>query len=49
MSNGQIVESGYSDELYENPQQEYTRRLIDSIPKGRLEDIKAAQLKRALI
>lgn len=48
MCNGQVVESGYSDELYENPQQEYTRRLIDSIPKGRLEDIKAAQLKRAL-
>lgn len=32
MQNGQIIEIGETDRLYHNPQNEYTRKLIDSIP-----------------
>jgi peptide/nickel transport system ATP-binding protein len=32
MQKGKIVESGYPDEVYANPQQEYTKELIASIP-----------------
>ena len=41
MNDGAIVEMADSDEIYLNPKQEYTRRLLSSIPKG-LE--KAAEL-----
>ena len=34
MNNGEIVEIADSDEIYLNPQQEYTRKLLSSIPKG---------------
>ena len=34
MKNGKIVEYGLSDEIYENPQTEYTKNLIAAIPKG---------------
>ena len=30
------------DEIYNNPQTEYTKNLIHAIPKGQLEDIKAS-------
>lgn len=33
MQKGSIVESGDADEIYENPQQPYTKTLIESIPK----------------
>jgi peptide/nickel transport system ATP-binding protein len=46
MSQGKIVESGTPDQLYLNPQQDYTRTLINAIPKGEPEDIIAAQQKR---
>ncbi|HXD94448.1 MAG TPA: ABC transporter ATP-binding protein [Bacteroidia bacterium] len=39
MNKGQIEEMGDADEICENPQSEYTQRLINSIPKGRLQDI----------
>ncbi|HTA62976.1 MAG TPA: ABC transporter ATP-binding protein [Bacteroidia bacterium] len=39
MNKGQIEEMGDADEICDNPQSEYTQRLINSIPKGRLEDI----------
>ncbi|MGE5383133.1 MAG: ABC transporter ATP-binding protein [Omnitrophica WOR_2 bacterium] len=32
MKNGQIIERGEADAIYESPQQEYTRLLIDAIP-----------------
>ncbi len=38
--NGKIEEAGDADEIYFNPQKEYTKRLINAIPKGRIEDIK---------
>jgi peptide/nickel transport system ATP-binding protein len=41
MNDGAIVEMADSDEIYLNPKQEYTRKLLSSIPKG-LE--KAAEL-----
>jgi peptide/nickel transport system ATP-binding protein len=34
MSEGQIVEMADSDEIYRHPREEYTRRLLSSIPKG---------------
>jgi len=34
MNNGEIVEIADSDEIYRNPHQPYTRRLLASIPKG---------------
>jgi peptide/nickel transport system ATP-binding protein len=34
MSKGRIEEMGDSEEIYANPQSEYTQRLIEAIPKG---------------
>jgi peptide/nickel transport system ATP-binding protein len=34
MKNGEIQEMGEADEVYTNPQSEYTRLLLDAIPKG---------------
>jgi peptide/nickel transport system ATP-binding protein len=41
MNKGKIEEMGIADEIYNNPQQDYTKKLIAAIPKGNLEDIKA--------
>lgn len=41
MNKGEIEEMGPADEIYNNPQRPYTQKLIDAIPKGSLEDIKA--------
>ncbi len=35
MKEGKIIELGDADEIYANPTKEYTRTLIDAIPKGR--------------
>ena len=32
MNEGKIVEFGPADSIYANPKEEYTRKLIDSIP-----------------
>ena len=34
MKNGEIQEMGEADEVYTNPQSEYTRFLFNAIPKG---------------
>jgi peptide/nickel transport system ATP-binding protein len=34
MSEGKVVEVANADDIYLNPQQEYTRKLLGSIPKG---------------
>ena len=34
MNKGKIEEMGIADEIYNNPQKEYTKRLIAAIPKG---------------
>jgi peptide/nickel transport system ATP-binding protein len=49
MNKGKIEELGYAEEIYTNPKTEYTQSLIDAIPKGDLEDIRKAQLKRKVI
>jgi peptide/nickel transport system ATP-binding protein len=51
MNKGKIEEMGDADEIYNNPQTEYTKNLINAIPKGQLEDIQAAieKKKRLLI
>ena len=41
MNKGKIEEMGIADEIYNNPQQEYTKKLIAAIPKGNLEDIRS--------
>ncbi len=41
MNKGRIEEMGIADEIYNNPQQEYTKKLIAAIPKGNVEDIRA--------
>lgn len=46
MNQGKIEEMGLADEIYNNPQTEYTKKLISAIPKGELEDIKAAIAKK---
>ncbi|MCX7980919.1 MAG: ABC transporter ATP-binding protein [Bacteroidia bacterium] len=46
MNQGQVVESGYAEDIYRNPQHPYTQKLIEAIPKGRLEDIEAAIARR---
>jgi peptide/nickel transport system ATP-binding protein len=48
MNQGKIVESDYADRIYDNPKEEYTKKLIEAIPKGTLEDIRKAQLRRRL-
>ena len=45
MNKGKVEEIGIADEIYANPKNAYTKKLIDSIPKGEIEDIKA-HLKR---
>ncbi len=48
MDKGRIEEMGDADQIYNNPQSEYTRKLISSIPKGQLDDIKASiELKKS--
>ncbi len=48
MNKGKIVETGYPERIYEKPGNAYTRKLIDSIPKGTMDDIRKSQLKRNL-
>ena len=33
MKNGYIVESGLTEEIFKNPKEEYTEKLIEAIPK----------------
>jgi peptide/nickel transport system ATP-binding protein len=40
MQEGKIEEMGDADQIYNDPQTEYTKKLIDAIPEGKLEDIK---------
>jgi peptide/nickel transport system ATP-binding protein len=41
MSDGAVVEVANSDDIYLNPQQDYTRKLLGSIPKGWQETVAA--------
>jgi len=48
MKSGKIVEAAYPNDLYLKPQQDYTKKLLNAIPKGDLEDIRKAQLRRKM-
>ena len=48
MNNGKLVEMGYPDALFARPKEAYTHNLIEAIPKGDVEDIRKAQLRRRL-
>ncbi len=37
MERGRIVEQGTVDDVFDRPQQDYTRALLDAIPGGRLD------------
>ena len=40
MQKGLIEEMGDADQIYNKPKTEYTKKLIDAIPEGKLDDIK---------
>ncbi|MBP7477476.1 MAG: ABC transporter ATP-binding protein [Chitinophagales bacterium] len=46
MNKGKVEEMGYADDIYNNPSNEYTQKLIQAIPKGSLEDIKRNKAAR---
>jgi len=48
MKDGRLEEMGFPDAMFERPKSQYTKNLIEAIPKGDLEDIRKAQLKRKL-
>jgi peptide/nickel transport system ATP-binding protein len=47
MEKGRVVEEGYSEDVYANPQHSYTQALLEAIPRGRLQDVEAAIGRRA--
>ncbi len=49
MNQGRLEELGPADEIYNNPQQEYTKQLISAIPAGTLERIQELKMARAAI
>ena len=49
MNQGRIEEIGTADSIYNNPQRDYTRQLIQAIPDTKLEDIQARQSRRAAV
>ena len=46
MNAGKFVEFGPSESIYANPKEEYTRRLIDAIPRDNLDQIAMRQQQR---
>jgi peptide/nickel transport system ATP-binding protein len=48
MNKGRIEEISFAEDVYVKPQSEYTKTLIDSIPKGDLEDIRKNMIKRKM-
>jgi peptide/nickel transport system ATP-binding protein len=49
MNRGQIEELGTSEQIYQAPQQPYTRQLIEAIPLGTLERIQQRQAQRGVM
>jgi peptide/nickel transport system ATP-binding protein len=46
MRNGKVIEAGPSDAMYEAPKQEYTQKLISSIPRDDLDHVRQRQADR---
>tara|TARA_S200000501_G_C20352374_1_gene538194 strand:- start:49 stop:555 length:507 start_codon:yes stop_codon:yes gene_type:complete len=40
MQEGRVEEMGDADQIYNSPKTDYTKKLINAIPEGKLEDIK---------
>ncbi|MBF2045852.1 MAG: ABC transporter ATP-binding protein [Leptolyngbya sp. IPPAS B-1204] len=49
MNGGKIEEIGLAEQVYQQPQQAYTRQLIASIPTGNLEAIRNRQSQRGFV
>jgi peptide/nickel transport system ATP-binding protein len=49
MRDGKFIEMGFSEDIYLRPRDSYTKKLIDSIPKGDLEDIRKNMLRRSIL
>ena len=49
MQEGEVEEMGDADQIYNSPKTEYTQKLIDAIPEGKLEDIKAHLEKKGIV
>jgi peptide/nickel transport system ATP-binding protein len=49
MRNGKFIEMGFSEDIYLKPREEYTKNLIESIPRGDLEDIRKNVLRRRIL
>ena len=49
MQQGEIEEMGDADQIYNNPETEYTRKLIEAIPEGKIEDIEKHHKKKLSI
>jgi len=49
MRDGRFIEMGFSEDIYLRPREEYTKNLIESIPKGDLEDIRKNVLRRRIL
>jgi peptide/nickel transport system ATP-binding protein len=47
MNNGKIIEFGPSENIYKNPKEAYTRRLIEATPKDDLDLIRRRVAERA--
>ncbi len=47
MKDGKIVEAGIADDIYANPVEPYTRRLIDAVPRDDLDHIQVRLAQRA--
>lgn len=48
MNKGKVEEMGDADEIYNNPRTEYTKKLIEAIPKGDLKDISESIARKKL-
>ena len=49
MQEGVVEEMGDADQIYNSPKTDYTKRLIDAIPEGKTEDIKAHLEKKGVV
>ncbi len=48
MQEGKIEEKGDADKIYTTPQTTYTKKLIEAVPEGKLDDIKMALAEKGI-
>lgn len=49
MNRGKVEEMDFAERIYANPQTEYTKKLINAIPKGELDDIRKNLDRKAML